>query len=1094
MQPPAGASRFFISIIALILGGLTSLAFLFYFQYTRNNTNQGWVEHTQEVLYRAETILVTVIDNETGSRGYLLTGDRRFLEPLLYSKEAIHDQIIDLKALTKDNSHQQARLDSLLAYSNRRFLFSDSTIEVRNDHSLQSAIQLVASGNGKYLTDQIRNIIHQIEQEETTLLRKRRAETAVMVSRLRTAVLILFPVLAVIITSLFWKEKVIESRLIKLSSELLKNKKRMSYLATIADNIPDPVISTYLDGYDNPVITQWNKPAENMFGWTIEEAVGQPFGKIVHAEYVGIENKDLLEILKQTGTSWQGEAVYFTKTGNPVDLLITASSLKDEDGCMNGYLILAKDITERKKTERELELLVWQLNQSNDSIYVLDANYNIISWNLGAEKLYGYSKEEAMYKNSNDLLKTAITKDELNAILLETSQNEYWEGEIQREKKTGEVIFVHASLTRLKERDGRISGYVTVSFDITKAREAEIRIKEFEHFFNNSNDLSGIANTDGYFEVINPNFKKILGYDKEFTENAFINFVHPDDIPATMQEYEKLKAGEPVIHFINRYRKINGTYLWFEWNATPNPVTGKLYCIARDITARKKAEDSLMSLNAELENRILERTEKLTASETRFRSLIENIDEGIVLSDKDFHTTYRSPSSEKITGIIPMGDTRYRTHPEDVERISEIRKLVVKNPGVPIVFQGRFMNSQDQYAWIEGTFNNLLNLKGVNAIVTNYRDITQRKKAEETIAHTLNEKKNILESIGDAFFAVDKNWVVTYWNHIAERDLQMPKEQIVGKNLWEIFADGTHSESFKKYNEVMVSNKVVLFQDYFTPLSKWYEISAYPSESGISVYLKDISERKAIDKKLENINKELEERVDRRTLELKKSNEELESFSYSVSHDLRSPLRAINSYAQILEEDFGPSLDPEAGRMIQTINRNAKKMGQLVDDLLDFSRIGRKDLVYSMLPMDRIVKETCLELQKENPAKPIDFKFGEILSAAADMVSLKQVWVNLISNAIKYSGLNEKIVVEIHSVCTRDEIIYSVRDYGVGFDMQYVKKLFKTFQRLHSDQEFEGTGIGLAIVKRIIDKHGGRVWAESKLTEGASFYFTLKKV
>ena len=471
---------------------------------------------------------------------------------------------------------------------------------------------------------------------------------------------------------------------------------------------------------------------------------------------------------------------------------------------------------------------------------------------------------------------------------------------------------------------------------------------------------------------------------KEFTQNAFIDFVHPDDIAGTLHEYEKLIAGELVISFINRYRKKNGVYIWLEWNASPSPVTGKLYCIARDITARKKAEDALTSLNGELETRILERTEKLAASETRFRSLIENIAEGIVLSDKDFNSTYRSPSSEKIMGIIPMGDTKHRTHPEDAERISEVRKEVMQNPGIPFVFQGRFLNSRNQYAWIEGTFNNLLNIKGVNAIVTNYRDITQRKKAEEIIAQNLEEKKNI--------------------------------------------------------------------------------------------------------------NKELEERVDRRTIELKKSNEELESFSYSVSHDLRSPLRAINSYAKILEEDYGQLLDGEARRMMQIIHRNANKMGRLVDDLLDFSRTGRKELVYSLLPMDRIVKEICMEFKIENSGKSIDFTFGKILPAAADSSTIKQVWINLISNAIKYSGSREKITVEISSASEHDEIVYSVKDNGVGFDMQYVSKLFNTFQRLHTDQEFEGTGIGLAIIKRIIDKHGGRVWAESKLNEGATFYFTLKKV
>jgi PAS domain S-box-containing protein len=978
------STRFLIFLFALILTGLACLSFLFYFQDTKNNTSQLWLEHAQKVLYRAEVILATVIDNETGSRGYLLTGKREFLEPLLSSKKIIHNNLIELKKTTIDNPHQQAHIDSLVKYIELRLLFSDSTVLARSDRSLQSAIQLVSSGRGKFLTDHVRNIIHQIEQEETTLLLERQKETAASVLRLRTGVMITFTVLAVIIIFLLWKERMSESGLKKISSELLENNKRISYLATIADNIQDPVISTYFDEHNDPIITQWNKPAEKLFGWTAEEAVGQHIDKIIHATNIEIKNKDTFEPLNEKANSGNGEAVYLTKFGAPVHVLITSSSLKNANDHIIGNLILVKDITKRKKTEHDLEMLLWQMDQSNDSIYVLDVNYKILSWNRGAENIYGFSKEEALSKNSNDLLKTIMTENELATTRDFINKNDHWEGELKRITKSGEEIFVHISTTRIKEPDGSTGGYVSLSSDITKAKEAEMKLKEFEHFFNHSNDLSGIANAQGHFELINPSFKKILGYDREFIENAFIDFVHPDDVAVTLHEYDKLKAGELVISFINRYRKKNGAYLWLEWNASPSPVTGKLYCIARDITARKKAEDALTSLNGELENRVLERTEKLATSETRFRSLIENIGEGIVLSDKDFNSTYRSPSSEKIMGVIPMGDTRHRTHPEDAERISEIRKEVIQNPGIPFVFQGRFLNAQNQYAWIEGTFNNLLNLKGVNAIVTNFRDITQRKKSEEIIAHNLEEKKNM--------------------------------------------------------------------------------------------------------------NKELEERVGQRTSELKKSNEELESFSYSVSHDLRSPLRAINSYAKILEEDYGQALDVEARRMMHIIYRNANKMGQLVDDLLDFSRTGRKELVFSLLPMDRIVKEICSELRIEKSGKTVEFKIGKILPAAGDHASIKQVWINYISNAIKYSGSREKIIVEINSVCNLDEIVYSIKDNGVGFDMQYVSNLFNTFQRLHTDQEFEGTGIGLAIVKRIVDKHGGRVWAESKLNEGATFYFTLNKV
>ena len=226
-------------------------------------------------------------------------------------------------------------------------------------------------------------------------------------------------------------------------------------------------------------------------------------------------------------------------------------------------------------------------------------------------------------------------------------------------------------------------------------------------------------------------------------------------------------------------------------------------------------------------------------------------------------------------------------------------------------------------------------------------------------------------------------------------------------------------------------------------------------------------------------------------MELETVNKELESFSYSVSHDLRSPLRAIHGYTQMLKEDYITQLDAEARRIINNTMHYAKIMGQLIDDLLTFSRLGRKELIKRNITMQDIVTNICNEIKNEYGSRNIQFKINELHAIEGDIVIIKQAWVNLISNAVKYSRLNEKTVIEIGCNVKEDEIIYYIKDNGVGFDMLYVDKLFGVFQRLHANKEFEGTGVGLAIVHRIISKHGGRVWAEGKVGEGAIFYFSL---
>jgi signal transduction histidine kinase len=239
-----------------------------------------------------------------------------------------------------------------------------------------------------------------------------------------------------------------------------------------------------------------------------------------------------------------------------------------------------------------------------------------------------------------------------------------------------------------------------------------------------------------------------------------------------------------------------------------------------------------------------------------------------------------------------------------------------------------------------------------------------------------------------------------------------------------------------------------------------------------------------------SFNQKLEQNIIDRTKELEVANKELEAFSYSVSHDLRSPLRSIDGYSRILIEDYDKKLDDEGRRILQVIMKNAVRMGQLIDDLLAFSRIGKQNLTKVNLNMETIVTGVTEEL-KNNYGKDVQIDIKQLLSTRGDSSMLKQVMINLVSNALKYSMKKPKSIIEIGSYADNNNHVYYVKDNGAGFDMRYYDKLFGVFQRLHSGNEFEGTGVGLALVQRIIHKHGGKVWAEGKVDEGATFYFSL---
>ena len=387
-------------------------------------------------------------------------------------------------------------------------------------------------------------------------------------------------------------------------------------------------------------------------------------------------------------------------------------------------------------------------------------------------------------------------------------------------------------------------------------------------------------------------------------------------------------------------------------------------------------------------------------------------------------------------------------------------------------------------------------------------DVSGRKQAELQIRELLREKEQLLERLESQMermpfgcIIYDQHHRISFWNPAAERIFGYRKDEVLGRDVLEFLVAPEYQTVIRLQRERLMQERVDvqganrnLTADGRLIECEWENTpltSAAGEYIGYMTMVQDITERKRAEAEIRRLNESLEQRVAERTAELTATIAELEAFSYTISHDLRSPLRAINGYAAIVGGEYADVLPADCREMLAKIEASASRMARLIDGLLDFSRLGRAEASAQSVDMQALVHAVVRELVAEACHGLPLVTVGSLPSALGDAAMLQQVWVNLLANAFKFSAQQPKPVVEVGADRRRDEVIYWVRDNGVGFNMDYAEKLFGVFSRLHRVDEFPGVGVGLAIVRRIVLRHGGRVWAESRPNNGTTFYFAL---
>jgi len=472
---------------------------------------------------------------------------------------------------------------------------------------------------------------------------------------------------------------------------------------------------------------------------------------------------------------------------------------------------------------------------------------------------------------------------------------------------------------------------------------------------------------------------------------------------------------------------------------------------------------------------------------------ISNItDEKIINVNESFIQLYGFMNKEQIIG---------KTYKElkiwmDPNAISEIVHQLKKSNKV-VNTELEIRTPQGELKWVS-TSALLVESNGKTYFVAVTLNITKRIVAEKELKEVNYFLNAVLDNIPNMIFVKGaKELRFLKFNKAGEKLLGFKFEDLFNKNDYDFFPKEQADFFTSKDREVLNSKVYVDIPE--EPIDtangkRWLHTQKIPilDDNGNPIYLvgisEDITERKIQEDKIKELNKELEVNV----AQLQEVNKELESFTYSVSHDLRAPLRAVSGYTEMLNEDYGNILDDEGKRILEVVRSNAIKMGKLIDDLLTFSRLGRKELLKTEVDMNKLFEEVLTDIQNSNQHKA-EIKADRLPVVNADYGLMHQVLYNLLANAIKFSSKKDHSKVTISFAEKENEYEFSVKDNGAGFDMKYADKLFGVFQRLHSQEEFEGTGVGLAIVYKIVTKHGGKIWAEGKVDEGATFNFTIPK-
>jgi len=762
-------------------------------------------------------------------------------------------------------------------------------------------------------------------------------------------------------------------------------------------------------------------------------------------------------------------------------------------GALVLLLVFASVVIERETVRREeitqaLRRHADLLEQAHDSLFTWPPGGAINYWSRGAETLFGYTREEAVGRSSHELLQTVhpLGMAQIDALLERDGE---WNGELTQTTKDGRKLIVEAAWTLVMDAEGNKT-VLEANRDITERKRAETQNLLLATAIEQAAETVVITNRDAKIQYVNPAFSRTTGYTRgeAIGRNPRVLKSGQHDAKFYQEMWATLTAGKLWRGEFTNRRKDGTLYMEEATIAPVRDASGEItnyIAIKSDITERKRAEIALRE------------------SERMLRLFVRHAPAAIAMLDREMRylaVSQRWMADYRLGDRDLRGLSHYEVFPEMPERWKEIHQRCLAG-AVERCKEDAFPRPDGTTDWLSWEVRPWRKIDGsIGGIIIFSELITERKEAKDALQESELRYRQLFERAESALgvyemvFDTEGNpsdFRFLNVNPAFERMTGLKASEILGHTALEI-TPGLEEYWIKLFNQVATTGKPAVFEQYTQPLARYYAGTAYsPRPHQVAVTFMDVSERKRAEEEVRLLNLELEQRVRARTTALEAANRELEAFAHSVSHDLRAPLRGIDGWSQALLEDYGESLDAQGHKYLDRVRSEAQRMGTLIDDLLHLSRVGRAELVPSAVDLTSLAETIVTRLKETHSGRIIEFTIAPQLKCTGDARLLEIALTNLLDNAVKFTGPRTPARVEFGQTNNQDSPAFFVRDNGVGFDMAYSRMLFAPFQRLHKTSEFAGTGIGLATVQRVIHRHGGRIWAEARVGEGATLYFTI---